>query len=337
MTAADVRAHVVCRLPHLHPVGEPESLAGGVLNHVWRVRCGELSVIAKHFSTRVGTFALDPARVQIEAEALALLGPGGALEALASVEIKTPRLFDVDPAARVLIEEDFGPLPALDEALHDAQPERARDLGRVLGTFIGRLHARTAGQRRYAVFDNTGIQQTRLEVQYRQVGAALARAGIADAAALGAQAVGLGTRLLGPGRCLVMGDLWPRSVLVARAGLRIIDWEMAHYGQPWQDTAHLAAHLWMLAQATPEAARAFAGAFSHQYERHALPALAGEAREAAFHAGCEIIVRALGPFQDGYLYDGRGIEDGHVQRAVAQAVAWMRHGPAQRDALFTAW
>ena len=94
-------------------------------------------------------------------------------------------------------------------------------------------------------FDNSAIQKTRLDVEYGTIPALCREAGLADAEALGRSAVQLGQDLLAPGHCLVMGDLWPASILVSEDRLWIIDWELAHFGHRVQDVTHLAAHLWM--------------------------------------------------------------------------------------------
>lgn len=98
-----------------------------------------------------------------------------------------------------------------------------------------------------------------------------------DLESLASRMEAFGERLRTPGECLIMGDLWPRSVLVAQTCpadgnvggegppadgempdtvgnkspcsaspvLKIIDWEMCHWGRPAQDIAHFAAHVWM--------------------------------------------------------------------------------------------
>ncbi|PSQ94442.1 MAG: hypothetical protein BRD53_06145, partial [Bacteroidetes bacterium SW_7_64_58] len=182
--------------------------------------------------------------------------------------------------------------------------------GRRLGRFIGRLHATTCNDNQYAEpFDNRSMQETRLAVQYRGVTEMLRTGGVEDAEALGARAKSLGQELLEPGRCLTMGDLWPPSVLVEEegpnlSGLRLIDWELAHYGRPLQDVAHWCAHLWMQQHRAPsepvaEAVTAHRTAFLATYSDALGDAEAAlwtdaERRDAAVHFGAEILVRADG-------------------------------------------
>ena len=124
--------------------------------------------------------------------------------------------------------------------------------GTFLGRFIGSLHRESFNNPSIAQkFNNHPIQQTRYTVQYESIGPLCKGMGIEDAEDLGLKARQLGTRLLQEGSCLVMGDLWPASIHITPKGLRIIDWEFVHYGNPAQDLAHLAAHLWMLQHRIP--------------------------------------------------------------------------------------
>jgi len=278
---------------------------------------------------------LDPSRIAFEAEALRLLGPGGPLAGVASPAARPPRLLAFDPARRLLVVEDLGEAPDLGRWLWDGAGD-AEAAGRDLGAFVGRLHAAGHSRREAlrATLDNAAVQRTRLEVQYRAVGPALARAGVADAAGLGQAAVALGERLLEPGRCLVMGDLWPPSVLVTAGGLRLIDWELAHVGQPAQDLGHLAAHLWMRAHRAPDPAAAGRGraalAAALAAYREALGGAAAALLDAAtrraagLHFGCEVVARTVGPFQAGYLYEALRPGDAPLDEATAAAAAALR-------------
>jgi hypothetical protein len=280
----------------------------------------------------------------IEAQCLEALAPEGSLAAVPSRAVRAARLLDVNEEIPVLLTEDVGDVPSLDEWLRTAgEQSRAADAavqGRRLGRFIGRLHATTCNDDRYAEpFDNRSMQETRLAVQYRGVTEMLRTGGVEDAEALGARAKSLGQELLEPGRCLTMGDLWPPSVLVEEegpnlSGLRLIDWELAHYGRPLQDVAHWCAHLWMQKHRAPspaaaDAVEAMRSSFLNAY-RDAL----GEASEtlwtdrerrgAAVHFGAEILVRAVGPFQEGYVYAGLDPNHPAVREAVTTAAACIR-------------
>jgi aminoglycoside phosphotransferase (APT) family kinase protein len=334
-----VRAFVARRMPAFEPV-EAHPLPGGNLNFVWRVEGRSGSVVVKHappFIARAPEIPLDPSRLVFEARALEAFGDGGPLAALAREAVRPPRLLAFDADAHTIVMEDVGEAPDLGAWLHASArtPRAAREAGRTLGAFVGSLHRASFGDERLAArFRNRVIQETRLAVQYRAVAEMCGKGGVPDAPALGATAGDLGEALLAPGRCLLMGDLWPASILVTPAGMRLIDWEFAHFGRPLQDVAHLAAHLWMHAHRAPDAARADAartllGAFLAAYRRTLGPAHAAlfddsELRGCAVHFACEILVRTTGPFRDGYLYEGLPPGAPPIREAVAVAAEHLR-------------
>jgi len=338
----DVLPYVQERLPGFAPTGAPVRLAGGTLNVVWRVPGAECSLIVKYAPPYIAAnpdTPLDPSRLIIEARCLEALASDGLLADVARSGVRPPRLLDVNEAIPVLLMEDVGDVPSLDDWLRSRAPgvvqEAVPALGRRLGAFLGRLHACTHGRSGLAeAFNNRPMQETRLVVQYQGVADMLDRGGIVDADTLGKRAEALGEDLLAPNCCLTMGDLWPRSVLVADEGLRLIDWELAHYGRPLQDVAHWCAHLWMQRHCAPSSAIAEAvgtlrTAFLNAYWT-ALGNAAGalwteeERRDAAVHFGAEILVRAVGPFQAGYVYAGLDPDHPAVQEAVTTAADALR-------------
>lgn len=342
MTDEDVLPYVQERLPDVEPAGAPVRLPGGNLNVVWRVPGAERSLVVKYAPPYIAAdpdTPLDPSRLMIEARCLEALASDDSLAGVPRSSVRSPRLLDVNEAIPVLLMEDVGDVPALDDWLRAQAPrvvqEAAPALGRRLGAFIGRLHARTHRRAELAeAFDNRPMQETRHAVQYQGVADMLERGGVSDADALGARAESLGEDLLAPNCCLTMGDLWPRSVLVADEGLRLIDWELAHYGRPLQDVAHWCAHLWMQRHRAPspaiaEAVDTLRTAFLDAYWT-ALGDTAGalwtekERRGAAVHAGAEILVRAVGPFQAGYVYAGLDPDHPAVQEAVTTAADAIR-------------
>lgn len=336
MNTAEILDHLARRLPRFEPAGEPLPLAGGLLNEVWRVPGRQYGVVVKHAPPYIATaphVTLDPARLAFEARALFDLAPGGRLAGVSEERARPPLPLDFDDGAHVMVMEDLGDTAELfDDAERD--PAEAERRGAVLGRFIGRLHATTYGRDEFPRdYRNDGIQRTRLEVQYRPLAQWLRAAGfaarVADAA--GARACALGERLLLPGSCLVMGDLWPPSVRVAGENLRIIDWEFTHYGQPLQDLAHLAAHAFLHAHhASSQARRAAVAtlwrAFAQAYEADAgavdaVLASASAARGFSTHVAAEILVRTAGPFAESYydreLRRGEGWRRDAIERAVA--------------------
>jgi len=342
VTDEDVLPFLQERVPDFTPTAEPMRLPEGNLNVVWRVRGEERSVIVKYAPPYIAAdpdTPLDPSRLLIEARCLEALGPGGRLADVSGEAVRTPRVVDFSDDPHVLVMGDLGDLPTLGRWLREHDPEPVRDtaptLGERLGAFLGVLHATTCDDETYAAaFVNRPMQETRQAVQYQGVAGMLEKGGVADADELGARAEALGAALLEPGRCLTMGDLWPPSVLVDGNELRLIDWELAHYGRPLQDVAHLLAHLWMQAYRAPspvvaDAVESLRASFLNAYEAalgDAAKALwtKQEQRDAAVHFGAEILVRAVGPFQAGYLYEG--LAPGHpaVQEAVTTAAQHLR-------------
>lgn len=329
--------------------GPPERLPGGNLNKVWRVPGTPASVIAKYAPPHIASapdVPLAPERLHVAARCLKLFAPDQPLADLATPACRPPKRLGWDATAPLLIMEDLGDRPDLGNWLHGAPPNsKVADAGARLGTFIGQLHVCTYGDGTLAEqVANPAMQKTRHAVQYSQVGAFLEAADVADAKALGRRATALGERFQQPGRCMIMGDLWPQSVLVDTAApgdamaLRLIDWELAHYGHPAQDVGHIAAHCWMLAHraSSPDAeqvvqswCRAFLTRYRtivHAAHPETADALCGPEvrRIAALHFGCEILARTTGAFQAGYLYDGLVPAHPTMQRALAEAARHLR-------------
>ena len=158
---------------------------------------------------------------------------------------------------------------------------------------------------------------------------------------LGLKARQLGTRLLQEGTCLIMGDLWPASVHVTPSGLRIIDWEFVHYGNPAQDIAHFSSHLWMLQHRLPECKEAvhsfwdnFAASYASEIESiHDLLWTAPVYEDASIHFGSEIFVRTIGPFKQSYLYDDLPETDPLLNEAISQATSRIRNAQYISDLL----
>ncbi len=331
---AAVGAHVAARLGVV-VAGTPRRLDGGLLNVVWRVPlAGGESVVVKvapPFVASAPDIPLPTSRLRAEARALSspLLAPlavppraGGQMRRRASRRraddgsggtVRTPRLLDFDADASVLVMSDAGDVPHLGTWLASASFEAAADALARLGAFVGRLHGTTLGARDLVEWHQPEIAHVRLGVQYRPVAARLA--GVPDAAALGATAVALGERLRAPGRCVVMGDLWPPSVLVGPDGvLTVIDWELSTAGEPAQDVGHLAAHLWLLGRM--DLWMPFVAGWRRGAGGSVSALLAGgTADDAARHAACELLARVTGPF---------GTEREDAALLVTTAADWLR-------------
>jgi hypothetical protein len=194
-----------------------------------------------------------------------------------------------------------------------------RALLETLGDWLRGLHSDPSAP----ALHNLPVQRTRLAVQYCSVGPTLDALGVPDAVALGARAEELGTRWLEPGPSLVMGDLWPPSVLVDVSGRPwVIDWEFCTKGYPDQDLGHLSAHLWMQAHragALPTLADHFlcaAGACN--------PSQAWASEDLRTHVACEVLSRTLGPFSQGGPFAGKRRESLTITGAMSFAIDLLR-------------
>lgn len=323
-------------LPDFTPGGKPRKLEGGNLNHVWRL-CGEKgSLIIKHAPPHIASnpdVPLSPDRIGFEAKALNLFHKAGLLHSIASDRIRPPKFFHYDRELNVLIMEDVGKLPGLDRWLTENSSHMK--VGVALGRFIGQLHKSTFQhpvlQKK---FNNKDIQKTRQQVQYCPAWEYAEKAGVTNAKLIKTRTKDLGQLLLKPGYCLVMGDLWPPSVLVDKGKLRIIDWEFAHYGHPLQDIGHFAAHCWMQAHATANKKHAkqfrtlwltfwkkyqqiLGATFTELFDKR-------ELQYMTIHIGAELLVRSTGPFQAGYIYEGLSPHHALIQNAVKAACSLIR-------------
>jgi len=294
------------------PQREPEPLSGGNLNWVFRVRRHDpvdsaILKVSPPFVARVPDIPLDVGRSAQERKGLAR-----AAEVLGPARVPSVRAHGDQPAALLL--EDLAPdgtardLGDLLRAGDPGVPELLRDLGRG----IGQLHAATWGPDDHGLA-NRAVQGTRHEVQYRQVPSWLAANG--HDPRLGDPVVALGERLRdASGRCLVMGDLWPASVLVRPGGdWALIDWELCHHGQPLQDVAHLLAHLRLLAP-SDEVAEGWGKALSIGYWATSPAWPTSLHRDALLHEAAELLARSVGSFP---LFDDG---DPRIEQMVAVAV-----------------
>jgi len=242
--------NLISTVPDFKMEGKPISLSGGLLNFVWRIQGQAGSVpdtlIAKWappFVASTPNVQLDQNRIFIEAKAMTAFSPGNVLGAIASDSIKLPELYAVDNEHHIILMEDVCQCPDLESWLRAPHSIDETDhLGRLLGSFIGKLHRVSAHIPALAVeFNNSKIQRTRLDLLYGNILNYASRANIPDASILAERAVEFGRQLQLSGKTLIMGDLWPRSVIVSDNKLRIIDWELSHYGKPAQDVGHFAA------------------------------------------------------------------------------------------------
>jgi 5-methylthioribose kinase len=214
-----------------------------------------------------------------------------------------PRILFFDPSERVLVLEDLGDAERLDAAL--ARGAEIAPAAAALGAFLGRVHAGTRGSDLAPRFANDEMRRLHgdhvfllpyrpnefplspaLRAQAREIQADAGLVGRIDAAY---------ARYLEPRGALVHGDVQAANVLLAPAGPKLLDAEIAHVGDPAFDLGQLVAHLLLpgLARGGTEPGRAAAEAAWAAYTKVFGPAHPAFA-EAAVYAGIELLRRTLG-------------------------------------------
>lgn len=337
----DILAFATRHIPDYTFDGSVIPVQGGLINEVWRLQAVPAPIIIKHAPPYIASapdIPLKPARIIFEGRCLKLLDEEGALTHVSSPDCRPPGLIARDEDQYLLAMEDIGPHQPLHDWLLQSDSDPIAS-GQVLGRFIGALHRESSRNPALALkHANLPVQETRLRIQYEAIASLLAESNVEDSDTLGEKARDLGKRLLlPPGKCLIMGDLWPASVLITPNGMRLIDWEFSHYGSPAQDVAHLAAHIWMLAHRKDVhlICAAFWLNFREAYREQIAPVqqyLWSEqvSIDAGLHFGAEILVRTIGGFQSGYLYDGLSHDDTAIKQAVEIAALHLRN-PKQTD------
>jgi len=317
--------------PEVELTGELERLSGGNINFVWRVVGTEKNLVIKHAPPHIANdpeVPLSAERIDFEARALKKLDKGGSLHDITQPEVRPPKLYAYDSERSLIIMEDAGNFQELGESVSTVgSPQK---IGERLGKFIGNLHRTTFEHEELGkAFHNVGIQKVRNQLQYQPAHEYLGKAENEVKEVIKATCQDLGNRLLRPGKCLVMGDLWPPSIFVGiEAELRLIDWEFVHYGRPLQDVAHFGAHCWMWAhtRSSKEQAEWWETLWKNFWDayRNTLEEIWDhlfddeEEHDFHIHVGAEILIRANGAFKMGYLYD-LPEEQRHLQQDAIRA------------------
>jgi hypothetical protein len=302
LDAGSVAAYLRSRgvLPPAAPA-DVEELGGGVSSTVLRVRSGAAEVVVKQALPvlRVSQhWPADPARAGAEAAALRLAG--------ASTPDAVPRVLDEDAERHVLV---------LEAAPRDWRTWKADLLGGrvdagvagVVGELAGTWHARTRAPDAVpavpaVLADGVRFEQLRLEPYLRRTAGRLPE--------LAGPLLEVAGELAAARTCLVHGDLSPKNVLVGDAAGGddphppwVLDFEVAHLGDPAFDVAFLATHLLLKAVHLPaagpmlhQAAEAFVAA-----HRRAAPELAPPPGGWLRIAGALVLARVHGASPVEYL------------------------------------
>ena len=133
----------------------------------------------------------------------------------------------------------------------------------------------------------------------------------------------------GPRRTFVHGDFSPKNILLGDGGLFVIDFEVAHVGNPLFDVAFLISHLMLKSIRLPALSSLYrdcAARFLAAYSRSA-PRLTPVDSELGLQVGCLLLARTKGKSPVEYLLppgQARAFELGSslVTRPVAPLSAW---------------
>lgn len=246
LTESTVVAHLCAR----GVLAEPDSatvrtLSGGVSGTTFLVEAGRARYVVKQPLAYLAVADEWPARQEragVEAAAI------GMLERLTPAAL--PRLVDYDPETYVITMVAARPdWTDWREVLLRAEVDIAagRRLGEVLATWHASTRNLSALERDFG--DLTGFLELRGDPYHRTVAARRPElAGPVNACL---------DELLGSPTCLVHGDFSPKNVLIAaegaRKGLWVLDFEVAHAGNPVFDVAFMLHHLVMKAVHVPRA------------------------------------------------------------------------------------
>lgn len=278
--------------------------AGGVSGEVFAIDAGPVQLVMKRALPRLRVRAdwhADPDRILAEAAALrqvAMIDP----EAV-------PPVIDIDADTYTLVTRraprTWRPWK---QDLLDGKV--AVPVARRLGALLAAWHTVTANDPEVAgTFGKLGAF-VNLRIDPFYISTAHAHPGLA------ARINELAKRLLSNRVCLVHGDFSPKNVLTDGRAVWVLDWEVAHYGDPVFDQAFLLSHL--LCKAIHRRAtdyRAAAAAFLSAYRSAARPAPSpGQDALLAAQAACLVLARVDGASPVDYLTSPQR----HQARALAR-------------------
>jgi 5-methylthioribose kinase len=217
------------------------TLGGGVSNRVVRVDLPEASVVLKQPLPNLAVEDDWPADVsRVHNESAATRAYASIIDSAGLDDVRVPEVLAEDEETHVVV---FSHAPdgavmwkreLLDGRVDD---DVAGSLGRLLGTVHRRASADEELRERFA--DPTPFDQLRVDPYHRTT--AERHPEVAEEISAEAE------RVLAADRTLVHGDYSPKNVLVDRAtGIRwLLDFEVAHWGDPAFDTAFMLNHLFI--------------------------------------------------------------------------------------------
>jgi len=268
------------------------ALAGGVSNDVLAVTAPGLDAVVKRAlgQLRVAEdWFANPARIETEGQALRLAGR--------LTPHAVPAVLDLSDGYLVIERAPRTWHNWKDDLLiGQVHVPVAQGLGRLLGAWQRATAGAADVEEQFG--DRTAFDQLRVDPFHRTIAAR--HPDLAEQIDRTVEVMGAATT------CLVHGDYSPKNVLVdpVGEGLWVIDWEVAHVGDPTFDPAWIIGHLLLKsiyrpasAGAYAEAARAFLTAFCAEVEG----AVVIDADQLVRQTGCLVLARVDGKSPVEYL------------------------------------
>lgn len=270
-------------------------LGGGVSNVVLAVHGSSGPLVVKQSLPRlrvVDDWFAPQDRIITEAEALRL--------AARLVPDSVPHVIDSDPVRHTLTLER-APTGWRDWKTRLLEGDVDACVASRLGSCLASWHAATTGGQGLSarMHDTEAFEMLRTDPYYRTVARRTPE--------LSGQIQELIDQMHGRRQCMVHGDFSPKNVLVGPAAATwVIDFEVAHHGDPHFDLAFLISHLLLKSVHRPELARdydrcvtAFTTSYTEQSRTDSAPSLSWE--HALRHVGCLLLARVRGKSPAEYL------------------------------------
>jgi 5-methylthioribose kinase len=266
-------------------------LSGGVSNVVLAVECGEWRGVVKQALPRLRVadeWVATQERALTEADALRLaadLTPGA-----------VPAVLDVDEGAYAIViaAAPDGWVNWKDELLRGAVDVA---IGERLGAILAAWHRGThEGSSAWRLAGTDAFEQLRVDPYHRTV--MRRRPELAEPIGEVVE------QMLATRSCLVHGDFSPKNVLVGPADLWVLDFEVAHVGDPAFDLGFMLNHLLLKSIHRPaDAARYYgcAHAFLAEYANGVPGELLPPLEYVLAHVGCLALARVDGKSPAEYL------------------------------------
>jgi 5-methylthioribose kinase len=259
-------------------------LPGGVSATVLAVRGPTLALVAKQALLRLKVedeWTVKQDRTDVEARALRLcarLTPG-----------RVPEVIDNDPSTHVVVMELL-PDDALNWQSEVAAGRAHVGVGPWAGETLGLWHARTAGDPAVAAAFNDfeSFEQLRLSPFYETLIERLPEA---------ADDVTPRLEQLRERRCLVNGDFAMKNTLVCPNRSWVLDFEVAHYGNPIFDLGFFLSFVVLSAVRWPALEtelNALADAFLRGYATAVGDRFVSDEADVTAHTGCLVLARTDG-------------------------------------------